>query len=123
MSPLNCPIPFSANRPCSECGDNWGGNCNYNHYSPIPINNILTPNERMQALEDKVNHDKKENSIEFSGVGRGTLSTSTNIRDGQTRGMMLFLQRKLNEHLASHKKRGKKSQSIWINDGQEVDRL
>ncbi len=98
MTPLNCPIPFSANRPCGECGDNWGGNCNYYLHSPVPVNSRLTDSERLQALESY--RDKKENS---RGEGGGTLIY--NKSDTVQRGEFLFLQRKVNEHLDKSKSR------------------
>ena len=100
--PLNCPIPFSANRDCGECGDNWGGNCNYHLHSPVPINSRLTDNERLQALESI--RDKKEDSLESS-------YNSTNniyIRGFTKRGEFLHWQSKLTEHLDRHKKKPKK---------------
>ena len=87
--PLNCPICYPYE--CDGCRYLWDDRCNY--YTPArPLAEILTPNERMRLLEKQPQPES---------IGYGKLKDELE----QAKGQMMWLTRKLNEHLDKKKKK------------------
>jgi len=49
--PLNCPILLGENRTCTQCRHYGDKLCHYWTHEPVPINDILTLEERIELLE------------------------------------------------------------------------
>lgn len=54
--PINCPIPFGANRDCEGCRSFTDEMCYFNSLNPRPVSEILTTNERLELLERTQEH-------------------------------------------------------------------
>ena len=102
--PLNCPSPFGADLECNDCRyrsdfDRFKGDmCNYYILNPVPIRDILTAKEYIDYLDKK-----KKGEGGGKGEGRGIGAD----KFGQLRGMVMYLQSKLNEHIDKAKRKPK----------------
>ena len=52
MSPHNCPLGFSRYDACRMCRNKWENSCQVVTRSPIPLDEILTTEERLHLIED-----------------------------------------------------------------------
>ena len=52
MSPINCPLGFSWYDACRMCRNKWEDSCQVVTRSPIPLDEILTTDERLRLIED-----------------------------------------------------------------------
>lgn len=51
--PINCPIPYGSGRSCLECPYRRGSTCAV-HQIPVPLKEIMTPDERIDLLEEEM---------------------------------------------------------------------
>ena len=112
--PIHCPLSYSG--LCPGCTNLYNKKCYAHPLRPVPVIDILTNEERITILEDRL--DKLPPPPEFMDIldrliklkrGKGIWSGLSSKGDEDLKSQMLYLRNKITEHLAKSAELRKKN--------------